>query len=361
MNAETLCRIYLAAVAACHPRGRIPAALTSFPDHPVHLIALGKAADTMALAALETLGKRIIGGVVVGKYPARLPAPLHYYRGGHPVPNLHSEAAGRQVLAYLQELDEQASVLVLLSGGASSLVEVPRPGVGLDEIIQLNRSLMKLGLPIEEMNRRRARLSALKGGGLNQWLPVTTRTLVLSDVVDSPPEVIGSGPTAGRPMQVVADSATLLEAALQAAHELGLRGQVYHRALRGEARQVGLELARWKQAGLWLAVGETTVNVTGCGRGGRCQEIALAFALEAEGQGPRLLLSAGSDGEDGSDQAGAWADAETVGRARALGLEAAESLRANDSYTFFAQVDQHIHTGRSGTNVNDLVLLYVPQ
>ncbi|MBT9587334.1 DUF4147 domain-containing protein [bacterium] len=357
----TLVAIFQEAVEASHPARVLPQALQNIEGDNLHLVALGKAGESMALSALQALQGRIRGGVVVGKHPAQLPPPFEYLRGGHPIPDARSEAAGRRLQSYLRDLPEGATVIVLLSGGASSLAEIPKEGVSLAEIIDLNRHLMSSGLPIEEMNRQRGQLSDLKWGGLNRWLPPGTTTLVISDVIDSPPEFVGSGPTAGGgPLEVVADCQTLLQAALQAARRRGLPARVYSGALRGEARQVAKDLANLEQPGLWLAVGETSVTVSGSGRGGRCQELALAFALEAQLKSPRLLLAAASDGEDGEgiEVAGAWSDATTVARARALGLDAAAYLQDNDSHAFFAKIGQHVQVGPTGTNVNDLMILY---
>lgn len=353
--------IFAEALAACHPRCLLPQHLPAAQAQNLHLIALGKAAPAMAQVASEVLGARIRSGLVVSKTLSPLPQPFIGLQGNHPVPGADSLRAGQALLNYCRNLPAQDQVLVLLSGGASSLVELPRPGVSLEEVAQLNRQLLREGWPIEEMNRRRAQFSQIKGGGLATWLPPNTVTLVLSDVLDAPLEVVGSGPTAGLPLTLVGDSQSLLQAACESARRLGLEPQIYNPYLRGEASRVGQELARWTSPGLWIAAGETTVTVTGPGRGGRCQELVLAFVCEADPHSPRTLLAAGSDGEDGPDMtvAGAWADQDTSTQARQRGREPERYRAEQNSFEFFQAMGQHLTTGPTGTNLNDLVLLWV--
>jgi len=316
----------------------------------------------MARVACQILGTHVKSGLVISKTLQPLPRPLIGLQGDHPIPGENSLRAGQALQKYCRSLSTQEQVLVLLSGGASSLVELPRPGIELEEVVRLNQQLLREGCPIEEINHRRARLSQIKGGGLAAWLPDTTTTLVLSDVLEAPLEVVGSGPTAGLPLTRVADCQTLLQAACQAARQRGLQPQIYKSYLRGEAAQAGRELARWASPGLWIATGETTVTLTGPGRGGRCQEMALAFATEASPDCPRLLLAGGSDGEDGPGMgvAGAWADHHTGARAREQGLDPQFYLAEQNSYEFFRALGQHLKTGPTGTNLNDLMLLWIP-
>lgn len=327
------------AIEACHPRQVLKGRLAPVPTF---LVALGKCAESMARVAIEDLGPEFRGGILISKYPTELEG-MECLQGGHPVPNADSFAAGQALLAALARRPPGEPITLLLSGGSSSLVEVPRAGVLAQEIVDLNRELMGSGQPIEEMNRRRAQLSALKGGGLLAYLRGPLRTLVLAD---APAQWVGSGPTQGTPLEVIAEASTMLEALPEA---------VRLEPLVGEARLRGEQLAQLDRPGLYACVGECGVTVRGTGRGGRCQELALSFALASRGKSPRRLLAVASDGEDGQDVAGAWADSVTAERVPG----GQEDLNNNDSFAFFVRAGQHLQSGPTGTNVNDLVLLQV--
>ena len=360
MTVPDLEALYRQALVRAHPSRCLPRVLSregqllrvgphSAPAQDVRLLAIGKAAAAMTEAAEALLGDCITDGLLVTKQPMSHPR-FEVCIGGHPLPDSGSLAAGGRVWDFAQQTPASATVLVLLSGGASALVELPRAGHSWAEVLALYRELLRSGLPIEEINRRRSLLSLLKGGGLGRKLPPQNFTLVLSDVVDSPLEVVGSGLTAGQPMVLVADGKSMLQ---------DLPAIVFCDHLRGEAREVGRLMAAVQAPGLYAAVGETTVTVTGSGRGGRCQELALSFALAAQGRRVELL-AAGSDGEDGSsDVAGARVDGGSVARARALGLDPEALLANHDSYAFFSALGEHVRTGPTGTNVNDLVLFRI--
>lgn len=388
----------------------------------VHLFAAGKAAAAMALAAADWAGASLRAGLVVTKdgHGAALAgrAELRLLEAAHPLPDARSAAAGRAALDFASGVGIDGELLVLLSGGASSLLALPAEGVGLDDFAATTRRLLASGADIEELNCVRKHLSALSGGQLAIALRARrTRVLALSDVAGDRLDVIASGPFCADPSsfadarevlqqrglwrdcpaavrarieaglrgevpetpkpgdprlariehRVVGNNATALSAALEQAGRLGFAPQRLDFELQGEAcEQPARILAALRDRPLptpaFFAVGgEPTVRVRGEGLGGRCQELALAaaLALDVAPPGPACAwLAAGSDGSDGpTDAAGAHADPGTCARARALGLDPMAALGANDSHAFFAAEGGLFRTGPTGTNVRDLVLV----
>lgn len=368
---------------------------------PVRLIAIGKAAGAMAEGARAALGDAVTGGLVISKAGHLGPEwlarhGLECLTGGHPLPSAESLAAGQRLLATLAATGD-AGLLFLISGGASSLVEVPAGGLGLAELARANRWLLGSGLPIAEMNRVRKALSRIKGGGLLAWLdgrPV--RALAISDVPGDDPAVIGSGllvpepdladrvlaldlppwlrdwverglaerapaPDKGPEIELVATLAEARRAALEAATGLGLAAHDHDALVVGDAAERGRDLVRALcagPAGMHVWGGETSVRLPDePGRGGRNQHLALAAALELSGQPGCWLLSAGTDGSDGAtEDAGALVDGMTVERAAREGLDARDALRRADSGTLLAATGDLISTGPTGTNVMDLMI-----
>lgn len=384
-------------------------ALPLAPGAGVWCLAVGKAAPAMARALVARIPvARLRGGVVVAKHAPddwgpddRAPLPL--VLGSHPVPDARSEAAGRAVLDVLARVRPDDVVVVALSGGASSLMVAPAPGVGLPELAKLGEALLRSGAPIEPLNTVRKVLDSLKGGGvLRRAAPARVATLLLSDVVDAPLHVVGSGPTlpdpSGRaearavlarhgiavppavkrwlerpddpctdpeltgPVVELASNATAVAAAMQAARAEGWH---VHRepTLRGEASEQGRALAIRLRAlqptvpTLLVAGGETTVTLRGHGRGGRNQTLALAAMLELDGTAGATLVALATDGEDGpTDAAGAIVDGDSAARARALGLDPVHHLHDDDAYPVFDALGDLLRIGPTGTNVCDLVL-----
>lgn len=376
--------VYLGALEAVDPYRLV--AREDLSQAPPFLLALGKAALPMSRAALDQ--RAFEEALVVAPSPGPeedLPG-YRLVRGRHPVPDASSLRAGELILEFARRARQ--GMLVLLSGGGSSLAEVPGGALTLEELRQVTRALLGAGVPIERINAVRRHLSRLKGGRLARL--ARCQTLALSDVIGSPPEAIASGPTVPDPsrleeavaicrsiglptrvlaaleetpkpgeacfvgcsFRVLADNRTLAEAASRL-----LGGRLLSRSLEGEARELAVRLAALGP-GRWVASGEPTVTLGGePGKGGRCQELALAFALLVEGQSVRLL-AAGSDGIDGpTDAAGAVVDGSTCPRARALGLDPEAHLRAHDAYPLLEAVGALIRTGPTGTNANDLFLL----
>ena len=390
------------------------------------VIGAGKSAARMALAAEQLLGNRIDAGLVVTKYGHGLqPGIVRQLEAAHPVPDVAGIEATQRLLQLVRDADEHTLVICLLSGGASALLVAPAEGLTLADKQQATGLLLRAGASIDELNAVRKHLSAVKGGRLAQAIhPARLLTLILSDVIGDRLDVIASGPTAadastfadalavidkyelqqkmppavmqhlqrgleGRIAETVKRGAPCLSTthnvvigslnqalstAADRARELGYDTEIIGGELQGEARKAARLLAQRAQSSLaamqpdehhcLVSGGETTVTVQGTGRGGRNQELALAFALQMDGHSGVSLLSAGTDGSDGpTDAAGAIVNGGTVAQARRLGIDPEKHLNNNDSYGFFAQLDalsggaSHFITGPTGTNVMDMQLL----
>lgn len=378
----------------------------------VWLVAAGKAATAMAREALSLLGDRLVGGVVVS--PVRFggfPEPIREFVGGHPLPNEQSLAAGRAAWRLVGRARAGELVLVLLSGGASSLFVLPARGISLADKTEVTTLLLRSGVSIDEVNAVRKHLSRIKGGGLAcRAGNARVVSLLLSDVPRSSPAVIGSGPTAADPTTfadawralaryalldripaavrrrlalgcsgripetlkpgerrtfhvIVGDNSCALEGAAERARALGFEPRILTASLRGDTRSAAelfaARITRERRRGVrnlcLLAGGETTVAVRGEGKGGRNQEFALALAQRISGWRGVACLSAGTDGIDGpTDAAGAYVDSTTIARARRLRLDPDEFLARNDSYRFFSRLGDLFRPGPTGTNVMDL-------
>jgi len=368
----------------------------------------------MASAVARMAGNRLRGGLVVSPAASGVAPGLEVFQAGHPVPTARSEAAGRRALAVARQVGAGEGLLVLLSGGASALMAVPATGLTLGDKRQTTEILLRAGADIGALNTVRKHLSAIKGGWLAAATSAGCRTLAVSDVVGDDPSVIGSGPTvadastfedalgalnrfggAGAyPAPVVgclragargerpetpgpgdarlARAETFVigtrrDAMRGAAAEAVRRGYgvlVLDDPIIGEAREAARAhaarieaLAAGARRPLCVvSSGETTVRVTGSGRGGRNQEFALAASDPLRRLAPAGAASLGTDGIDGpTDAAGAIVDSGTLDRARRAGLASpSDYLRDNDSYPFFDALDDLIRTGPTGTNVGDL-------
>jgi glycerate 2-kinase len=420
-----------AAIAAVDPAQLVAGVLEQHPeavppDYPVHIVSVGKAAAAMARAACEMLGPRVAAGVVIIPTDTEMATlgNLRIFHGGHPVPTDGSERAARAVAELAGPLVESDLLLCLISGGGSALMTLPPPGVPLADVSDTTHLLLRAGATIDEINCVRKHLDQLKGGRLAEMAsPAKTLTLILSDVLGDPPDVIASGPLSPDSttfsdalsalechrirVQVPASVSEYLErgargavpespgpdtaffdnadirivgnnrmaalAALREAEQLGYRTSLLTTTLSGEAREVGRDLAERAleiRRGLGalappaclVAAGETTVDVRGSGRGGRNQELVLGAALALDGGEPLLVASMGTDGIDGaSHAAGAFSDQTTIARAEVLGLDAEATLTANDTTPFFAALDDLIVTGPTGTNVMDIQIVLIPE
>ncbi len=422
-------RLYRAAIAAVEPAALVRARLLADRGRALRigerrtmpitgrawLIAVGKAAGAMAREAAHILGPCLAGGIVSS--PERvhgLTRRLRQFVAGHPLPNRQSLAAGKAASGIATRAKRGDLVLVLLSGGASSLLVFPAPGISLADKVATTDLLLRSGATIGEINTVRKHLSEVKGGGLlRRAAAARVVGLLLADVIGASPAVVGSGPTATDPTTfadaldvlarrrildrvpkavrrhlelglrglrretckpgerrarnfVIGDNRLALQAAAAQAEALGLRSRILTASLRGDteraAARFGAELRRGEipKGRCLLAGGETTVAVRGDGQGGRNQHFALALAGEIAGlEGVRCLI-AGSDGRDGpTDAAGAFVDGTTVRRARRLGLEPRTFLRRCDSHAFFAALGDLFRPGLTGTNVMDLQIAII--
>jgi glycerate 2-kinase len=366
---------------------------------PVYLIAVGKAACPMARGAQAALGAGIRDALIVTKEGYTEPLPWPVREAGHPVPDARSLEAGEALTHFVATAPRDGHILVLLSGGASALIERLPAGVDLARLRRVTDWLLASGLDIGEMNRIRKRLSLIKGGRLAQWLaPRAVTCLAISDVPGDDPRAIGSGPlvadaSLAKPLaahlpdfvraaldqapaapvpgdgcfdrvrfEIVARLDDAKRAAADAAAGRGYRGESVPEFIAGEAVEVGTRLARglleFQPGIVRVWGGETTVRLPRRpGRGGRNQSLALAAALELAGREDLFFLAAGTDGTDGPTQdAGALVDGGTVARGALHGLDAREALVRADAGTFLEASGDLIHTGPTGTNVMDLML-----
>ena len=399
-DADTIIASSLKAVL---PDAAVRRALESEAFHPqggrILLVAVGKAAWQMAHTAVTTLG-RVDAGIVITKYGhVRGPIPgVTCYEAGHPVPDENSFAATEKVLTMVQNLTDKDTVLFLLSGGGSALFEKPLiPGAELREI---TNSLLAGGADIVEMNTIRKRLSAVKGGRFAlACAPAKIFSIVLSDILGDPLDMIASGPavpdsstgeqaiaiarkyrlplskeanaclTQETPKvlnnvttQITGSVRELSKAAADACRTLGYTPILLTDRLCCEAREAGsflgsiaLTHAGQGQKLAFIAGGETIVHLTGNGSGGRNQELALAAAPELSGLSGCCVFSIGSDGTDGpTDAAGGYTDGDTCASLAAHGLNVFTVLQNNNAYPALKAVDGLIITGATGTNVNDV-------
>lgn len=395
-----LLTIYASALRAVAGDVLVRAHLESAPgDGPLHVVAIGKAAEAMALGAQQALGPRLQRGLLITRH-GYLARPFDHrwqtLEAGHPLPDHDSLRAGQALLAFLRDTPAQGELLFLISGGTSALVEVLPEGITAATLQHINQWLLASGLDIAAMNRVRKGLSALKAGRLAAQLRGRpTRQLLLSDVPGSDPRVIGSGllvahqpediATAHLPLPpwlraalaeappladtsefdrvettLLADNATARRAAQQAAVALGLTVVMHDADFQGDAVGCGAQFARQLLAGeaaLHIWGGEATVVLPPQpGRGGRCQQLALAAACELAGS-DALLLAVGTDGSDGpGEEAGALVDGETALRGEGEGFDATHALRRADAGSFLEASGDLLQTGPTGSNVMDLVL-----
>lgn len=398
---QALLAAYAAAVSSVDGQRVTENWLRQHPvEGPVAVIALGKAAGAMALGAQRMLGERLSRGLVVTKPEhadrrALDPQRIKICEGAHPLPDGTSLAAGQALLEFIAELPAGLPVLVLISGGASALVEVLRAGVTLEGLARANDWLLANGLPIAGINAVRRRLSRLKGGGLAAMLGERAVTgLLISDVEGDDPAVIGSGPlnvpagtqlpeglpdwllemlpagqdeTAPTPADVQVVLVATLDDALDAAEaELVSRGLRVHRHtphLDGDILEVaGLVRDALASASgrVHLWGGEATVVLPPApGRGGRNQQLALHLAGVISGDAAAVALCAGTDGTDGpTGDAGGLVDNLTADRGRTEGLVLEDHLRRADAGSYLEQTGDLISTGPTGTNVTDLVMAW---
>jgi hydroxypyruvate reductase len=416
MDAKALLRdMFDAAIASAQPAACVPAHLPAPPRGRMLVIGAGKASAAMA-RAVEDHWRGPLSGLVVTRYGYAVPCSrIEVIEAAHPVADEAGLRGARRMLELVQNLTADDLVLCLISGGGSALLPQPLEGLSLADEQELNRTLLKSGAPIAEMNCVRRHLSAIKGGRLAAAChPARVLTLLISDVPGDHPLDIASGPTVGDPTtcadalrivrrygmalppaalellqngsvvggpaesvkpddqrlagastRIIAAPLMALEAAAEVARGAGVTPFILGDAIEGEAREVGkvmagiaLHVARhgqpFRRPCVLLSGGETSVTVRGGGRGGRNVEFLLALALALEACPAVDALAGDTDGVDGQEEiAGAFIGPDTLARARALGLKPEDVLADNDAHSLFGALADSVVTGPTLTNVND--------
>lgn len=409
-------RLFDTAVDAAQPARCVPDALPAPPSGRTVVIGAGKAAAAMAAAVEDGWsdggGPDEIGGLVVTRYGHSVPTRrIKVVEAAHPVPDEAGRDAARRILAMVEPLGEDDLALCLISGGGSALLALPAGDISLEDKQAVNRALLRAGATISEMNCLRKHLSAIKGGRLAAAAaPAHLVALLISDVPGDDPSVIASGPTVPDPTtladaravlakyaidapatvvaqlanddgetpkpgdprlaraetRLIATPLASLQAAAQIARAAGITPEIIGDALVGEARDLAAihaGLARQAANALprvILSGGETTVTMTGNGRGGRNSEYLLALAIALDGLPGVHAIACDTDGIDGSeDNAGAVITPDTLARATAAGLDARAYLDNNDAYGFFEALGDLVISGPTLTNVNDFRAILV--
>jgi len=388
----------------------------------VLIVGGGKAGGPMTEALEEVLGDKIEGGVVNilrGTETRYSVNRVKLNSSSHPVPDDKGVRGVQNMMSVTSNLSPKDLVFALISGGGSSLMTLPAPGVSLGDVQDVTKKLLSSGATINELNAVRKHVSAFKGGRLAaNCYPATVVSLILSDVVGDPLDIIASGPTAPDPSTyetahevlerhgvwdsvtpavkkrieqglrgetdetpkpgspvfdnvhniVVANNLKAAKAAAEKAENLSYNAEVLSTFVEGEARHVGTVYAGLARSlaindlpvtkpGALIIGGETTVTVKGSGKGGRNQELALSALMKIT-EHDCVVLALGTDGIDGpTEAAGAIVDGESLTRARHKRLDPEKYLKANDSYSFFKELGDAVFTGPTGTNVNDLALI----
>lgn len=387
----------------------------------IYVIGGGKACAPMAKTIEEILGDRLEDGIVVVKYGHSLPLKkIKIIEASHPIPDTNGLKGTSEILRLLSRTGEKDLVICLISGGGSALLVQPHKEITLQDIQKTSNELLACGATIDEINAVRKHLSIIKGGHLaHASYPSTLITLILSDVIGDPLDIIASGPTVpdestfddawkviGRysledripdsvckllkkgqsgearenPKKgdrvftntqnvIIGSNKIALEAAKEKATDLGYNTIILSSMVQGESKEAAIffsaiakEVHRTgtpvSKPACIIAGGETTVTIKGSGKGGRNQEFALSAAMEIEGYDGIVILSAGTDGTDGpTDATGAIVDSNTCKDARErFRLKPEESLSRNDSYNFFNKTGEHIITGPTLTNVMDIMI-----
>ncbi|MBD3173408.1 DUF4147 domain-containing protein [Candidatus Bathyarchaeota archaeon] len=438
MPRSDVCDIFEVALKAVDPEEGIYNALSldegrlSFEGCSVDLrevnktivIGGGKAGGLMAKAVENLLGDRIDSGIVNVLEGTENAVSLEYISlngSAHPVPSESGVKGVREMLRLTQDLNKNDLVISLISGGGSALMPLPAENISLADLQNITQKLLKAGATINELNAVRKHSSSFKGGQLaRHCYPAMVISLILSDVIGDPLDIIASGPTAPdastfnnaqnvlekyniikecpesiqlrirqgvygaireTPKKndpifdkvhniLIANNNLAAAASKKKADELGYNSMILSTYIQGEARQVGeilTDIAReisnrerpLEKPAVIIIGGETTVTVTGDGVGGRNQELALAASMRLNGMNC-IIATLGTDGIDGpTDAAGAIVDGNTMKRSNELGLDSRTYLEENDSYSFFRELGDAIITGPTGTNVNDLSLILV--
>jgi len=409
------------AVAAADPLRILPRHLPRPPRGRTLVVGAGKAAAAMAFAVETRWPKNApLEGVVITRYGHGMDTSrIKVVEAGHPVPDERGEESAREILARAKELGHDDLLLCLVSGGGSSLLSLPIPGVPMADLKAVTRELLHCGASIQEINTVRKHLSQVQGGRLAAATQARVLALTISDVTGDDPTHIASGPCAPDPTtyadaleilkhhrikapegvrdalnfgnegrleetpkpgdpvfrrvrnRVIATAQGSLRAAARFLRKQQIRTVILGDSVKGEARDIAMVYAAlvkqirdhghpWKPPIALVSGGEGTVTVRGQGRGGRCSEFLLSLLVELEGMKDVYALACDTDGIDGSeDNAGAIATPNTLRRAAKLELQPDRFLAENDAYGFFDKLDDLIVTGPTRTNVNDYRVILV--
>ena len=361
--------LFEAAVAAASPAACMPLWLGDRPVGNVIVVGAGKAAASMAAIIEQQWAEPLRGLVIVPDGHTTECDHIEVVEASHPIPDERGVAATGRILDLVSDLSADDTVVCLLSGGGSSLLCAPAPGLTLDEKKAKTAELLKSGAPIHEINEARREMSAVKGGKLAKaCAPAHVITLIISDVPGNDPSVVASGPTIidaasarESDVRILATSDDAIQAAALRALELGVTPYLLG-DLAGDARELAAEHARLaidiaegkgpiEPPCVVLSGGESTVCVTGSGRGGRNGEYGLALAIGLDGHARVSAIVCDTDGIDGSgDNAGCYVLADSLNRSTG---DARKIQANNDSYTFFENLGDLVMTGPTRTNVND--------
>lgn len=411
---EFLFKLFQCAVDAAHPRTTLEHYLPQDRSGPAIVIGAGKAAASMA-QALEKAWQGPLKGTVVTRYGHSEPCQqITVVEAAHPVPDEAGQNAAQDILSLVRGLTADDKVFCLLSGGGSSLLSLPAPGISLQQKQAISKALLKSGAAINEINCVRKHLSAIKGGRLAQACqPATLYTYAISDVPGDDPSVIASGPTVPDPTtshdalkilqiyeidvpenvvdwlrnplsetakpgglpnthyQLIATARQSLQAAAKYATTCGVTPLVLGDTIEGEAKEVAKVMAGIaeyiiqtdtpvKRPCVILSGGETSVTVRGRGRGGRNAEFLMALACRMKRAPGVYALAADTDGIDGTENnAGVLLRPETAEKAKLAGLDMEAMLADNDGYGFFNRLNDLLITGPTRTNVNDFRAIYI--
>lgn len=363
------------AVGASSPAACVPLWLEDKPEGNIIIVGAGKAAASMAAIVEQQWGPPLSGLVIVPDGHTAECDHIEVVEASHPVPDDRGVAATRRILDLVSGLSDEDTVVCLLSGGGSSLLCAPAPGITLEEKQARTNELLRSGAPIHEINATRRELSAVKGGKLAAaCAPASVITLIISDVPGNDPSVVASGPTIVDAASAREGDVRILATSDDALQAAGLRAMENDITpyllgdLGGDARelaeahaQLAIEIAHGRgpvePPCVILSGGETTVRVTGSGRGGRNGEYGLALAIALDGHPNISAIVADTDGIDGAgDNAGCLVAPDTLARFDGD----AKSMQANnDSYAFFAALGDLVFTGPTRTNVNDFRAILV--
>lgn len=390
----------------------------------IHVLGAGKGATYLFKGLRTILGERICGGVIISlKEHSFSDNKVTFCVGSHPIADKKSLNAGKALIEYIKKIDKDDLVFFLITGGASAMLAHPISGIKFEDKVKINKLLFYSGADINEINCLRKHLSSLKGGRLAELIyPTKIISIIISDIVDSPLENIGSGPSIGDSTTflsainilhkykifskleprvkkffidgeenkipdtpspdlkkfsknnhfILGDNLLLLKSVKEYAKKKGIKTEILTSRDKGEAsiasrfyasiiKEIIYSKNPFTLPVLLLSGGELTVTLKGKGKGGRNQEFVLSLLDELKNiNHPFFILSMGTDGIDGpTDAAGAWIDEKTIKKVKILNLNIGQYLQNNDSYHFFEKIAQLIKIGATGTNVMDLRMFYL--